>query len=77
MLPQNPPAPSGPQAGGGQPPQASQGDIKAQLLQAIQAIMQVAQQNGIDFMSVVKEAMQQGGAGAGAQASPPPPPPAP
>ncbi len=60
MLPQANPAPEG------------GGDVKSQLLQALQAMIQVAEQNGLDFMAIVREAMQ----GGEAENAPPPPPPA-
>ena len=61
--PANAPAPPGGAPQGG--------DVKSQLLQALQAMIKVAEQNGVDFMSLVREAMQGGGG------SPPPPPPPP
>jgi len=75
-MPGGPPA-GGPPTGGppmGGPEGAGGGDVRSQLIQALQAMVQVADQNGIDFMSLVREAVQ---GAKGGEAVPPPPPPAP
>lgn len=72
MLPPMPPQAGNPAMQG--QPQPQGGNIEAELLKVLTQMAQVAEQNGIDFLSLVEQAMGGGGAGQPAPTSLPMPP---